>query len=45
MIPLAAGRTGAFAAVTVPATRVARVGRRVMLALEWVRGMRVLLPF
>jgi hypothetical protein len=35
MIPLTAGRTGAFAAVTAPATvRVARVGRRMTLGLE-----------
>jgi hypothetical protein len=35
MMPLAAGRTGAFAAVTAPATlRVARVGRRITLGIE-----------
>ena len=35
MMPLAGGRTGAFAAVTAPATlRVARVGRRMTLGLE-----------
>ena len=35
MMPLAAGRIGAFAAVTAPATvRVARVGRRLTWGLE-----------